>query len=198
MGSTTVPVEVQTFGSAPDELLDLLAARIPATVPVLRRLQFARFKSISTPSSRVVVASDAGFKPDANLAVAYVDLLGGPDTQMWLYSSLEGDSSYDAAVHERILVALVDALVRMRKQVDHPLRYGDSILLGTLHSETRKLLIKHGRVEPRPSGDYDKWLFKVANLPPVSTDLPAGMHWSKATLDDCRLVASRTDIPRPP
>lgn len=76
------------------------------------------------------------------------------------------------------------------------------LVLGTLNSRLRNILIymdEGRRIAPRPTGFYGKWLWSVAGIPAeVGEDLPAGMRWSTATIKDCVLVVSRTDIPRTP
>lgn len=118
---------------------------------------------------------------------------------MFMYSSMEHGAvnEADLPVHEEHVMNVVRELIRLRKEYGGKLVYGNSLLLGSLHSDVRGILLKNNRITARPSGDYDKWLFKMDSLPDPK-DIPEGMHWGKASLEDCRLVASRTDIPRPP
>ncbi|KAI9899940.1 hypothetical protein N3K66_004202 [Trichothecium roseum] len=76
------------------------------------------------------------------------------------------------------------------------------LVLGTLNTRVRDILLGMdggGRIAPRPTGFYDKWLFAVAGMPrDLGEELPPGMRWCAATVDDCALVVSRTHIPRTP
>lgn len=204
MGEYYPPQQVKVFPGVPPELLELLTLHLPTSLTLLRRLQFAAFKDFTKPDARIVFSSDTdGFgdvststKP-RSFAVAYVEFSGGPDAQMFMYSSLEHADKQDGSEHEMHIANVVRELIRLRKEYGGKLVYGNSVLLGSLHSKVRKILVKSGRVTPRPSGDYDKWLFRMESVPePQQT--PEGMQWGKASLEDCRLVASRTDIPRPP
>ncbi|OAQ74238.2 acetyltransferase, GNAT family [Pochonia chlamydosporia 170] len=203
MGAYTPAPKVSVFTTPPEQLLDLLASQLPTSLTLLRRLQFALHRNFTTPDARIIFSSDIGQLQDASttpkyFAVAYAEFSTGPDTQMVMYSSMEqGKVNEDEApIHEEHIMNTVRELVRLRKEYAGKLVYGNSLLLGSLHSDVRAILIKHGRVTPRPSGDYDKWLFRMEDVPEPK-ETPDGMHWEKASLEDCRLVASRTDIPRP-
>ncbi|KAI1498258.1 hypothetical protein F5X99DRAFT_336148 [Biscogniauxia marginata] len=105
-------VRIQVYTSPPAYLSGLLAAQLPRSLPLLRRLQFTRFPGGITPHARVLVAtsstpsslsspppshssssspppSSAPVVSEDHFAAAYVDLSRGPETQVWLYSSLE-------------------------------------------------------------------------------------------------------------
>ncbi|KAG8423371.1 hypothetical protein J3458_000272 [Metarhizium acridum] len=206
MGAYTPDAQVSVFDSPPEELLRLLASQLPASLTLLRRLQFALYRNFTRPDARIIVSSDTGRVGDGPtkpkyFAVAYAEFSTGPDTQMVMYSSMEQGSPTDEElpVHEGHVMNLVRTLVRLRKEYGGKLVYGNSLLVGSLHSDVRNILAKTGRVTTRPSGDYDKWLFRMEHLPePKETLHLAGMRWGTASLEDCRLVASRTDIPRPP
>ncbi|EFY85419.1 acetyltransferase, GNAT family [Metarhizium acridum CQMa 102] len=182
------------------------SSQLPASLTLLRRLQFALYRNFTRPDARIIVSSDTGRVGDGPtkpkyFAVAYAEFSTGPDTQMVMYSSMEQGSPTDEElpVHEGHVMNLVRTLVRLRKEYGGKLVYGNSLLVGSLHSDVRNILAKTGRVTTRPSGDYDKWLFRMEHLPePKETLHLAGMRWGTASLEDCRLVASRTDIPRPP
>ncbi|GAB1310443.1 hypothetical protein MFIFM68171_00653 [Madurella fahalii] len=100
----------------PDPLLSLLHSHLPYSLPVLRRLQFARnFPGGATPHTHVLharysIASSPSSSPSARnsqpqsesqiaqdqdeqaFAAAYVDLSRAPETQCWVYSMLEDGS----------------------------------------------------------------------------------------------------------
>ncbi|POR36251.1 Uncharacterized protein TPAR_03544 [Tolypocladium paradoxum] len=201
-----MPTEAQIFTSVPDALLALLAGRLPTSLTMLHRLQLAARETGSTPNARIIFVSDsASFgdgstKPKAFTAV-YANFSIATETQMFMYSTLEDKSlgdftTDDQSEHEAQLDGVMEVLIRLRTDIDSESLYPTYLLLGSVHSDVRAILEKSGRVRPRPSGNYDKWLFRVEDLPQSEPPLPEGMHWDGATLSDCKLVVSRTDIPR--
>lgn len=196
-------INVQTYTTPPEALLRLLNARLPTSLPLLRRLQFTTFPIGASPETRIVFVSNSGpLEGDAaqtrDFTAAWFDFSSGPDTQMWMYSTLEDPSvtGVDEATYELQLAALVQEISRLNKIYGRELIYPNCLLVGTMHSRVRELLEKTGRVRPRITGNYDKWLFRAEDLPNSEDTLPEGMHWDTATLDDCHMVVSRTDIPR--
>lgn len=192
-----MPLTVNTTADVPGELLDRLKTRLPSSVTVLRRLQFAKYNGAMTPATRII--SVVNSSDTSKFTAAYVDFVRGPDTQMFLYSTLEDETSPDANVDDayreqfQALVGEVDRLVADHGKLPW---YPHGVLLGSLHTRVRRLLEAMNRVEGRPTGYYDKWLFRAEDIPAVDDELPEGMSWDTATLDDCKVVVSRTDIPR--
>lgn len=193
----------QTYTYVPEELLALLKRHLPYSLPLLRRLQFAKYKGGITSESRIIIISQrdslAEVTSEDPFTAVYVDLSGGPETQMWLFSTLEKKDTTSEA--ERLeygeqLQVLVGEVTRLGREYGKETTYPNSLLLGTLHTEVRRLLEGIDRITPRASGFYDKWLFKASDLPSVDTDLPEGMSWDTASLEDCGIVISRTNIPR--
>jgi hypothetical protein len=204
MGTYAPPSQLDVFDSPPEQLLELLASHLPASLTILRRLQFALYRNFSTPDARIIFSSNTGHlgtesPGPQSFAVVYAEFSTGPDTQMVMYSSMEHGKVNDAEMpqHETHIMNVVQELIRLRKAYGGKLVYGNSLLLGSLHSDVRNVLVKNRRITARPTGDYDKWLFNMQHVPEPK-EAPEGMHWGKASLEDCRLVASRTDIPRPP
>lgn len=191
-----------TYNTPPEKLLQLLQDRLPTSLPLLRRLQFTKFPSGTTSHARIVFASESNSLEDVSrtgsFTATWFDLSNGPDTQMWLYSTLEDDTvtGIEESEYERQLTSVVNEIIRLKKEYEKDTYYPGCILLGTLHSRVRQLLERSGRVQPRVTGNYDKWLFRLENLPVAEVPLPEGMFWDTATLEDCHLVVSRTDIPR--
>lgn len=200
-----MPGETQVFTSVPDALLALLTERLPTSLTILRRLQLAIRETGSTPNARILFVSDSGSLEDGaanpkSFTVVYANYSVATETQMFMYSTLEdrsqGAVSDDRPEHEAQLDGVVEALVRLRTELDPESIRPSCLLLGSVHSDVRAILERSGRVRPRPSGNYDKWLFRVEDLPRSEPPLPEGMHWDGATLSDCKLVVSRTDVPR--
>lgn len=193
-----------TYTAIPANLLHLLSDELPFSLPLLRRLQSTSFKNGFSPTARTIVVAEDDFDETPNFprrfTAAYIDVGRGRDTQMWLYSTLENtrnaNDAQAAKVCEEQLTLLINETIKVGKEYGGPLSWPDSVLLGTLHSSVREIMMKTGRVEPRPTGLYDKWLFKVETIPHKGDDLPDGMHWSTANVADCKVVISRTDIPR--
>lgn len=88
----------------PDALLARLQSHLPYSLPVLRRLQFARnFPGGSTPHTHVLYATtittstphladkqeNGEVDEKRPFAAAYVDLSREPETEVWLYSTAE-------------------------------------------------------------------------------------------------------------
>jgi hypothetical protein len=192
-----MPSTVTTTSNVPYELLDRLKARLPSSVTVLRRLQFAKYNGATTPATRII--SIINSSDTSKFTAAFVDFVRGPDTQMFIYSTLEDEPSTDSAVNDaykeqfQALVGEVDRLVADHGELPW---YPHGVLLGSLHTRVRRLLETMDRVEGRPTGYYDKWLFRAEDIPAIEEELPEGMSWDTATLDDCKVVVSRTDIPR--
>ncbi|PHH84260.1 hypothetical protein CDD83_2237 [Cordyceps sp. RAO-2017] len=196
--------KASVFTSPPAQLMGLLAERLPSSLTILRRLQFALRDESSPQHARIIVGSDRGAlgpgpTEPRSYTVAYADFSAGPDAQTVLYSTLEdGQAVGDGgrSEHEQQLACVVDELVRLRSEHGRGWRPPPRLLLGSLHADVRAILERTGRLQGRSSGIYDKWLFKVRDLPPAEERLPDGMYWGRATFADCRTVVARTDIPR--
>ncbi|KAL7809573.1 hypothetical protein V8C26DRAFT_411584 [Trichoderma gracile] len=202
-----MPGQIASFNSVPEWLVELLAAELPYSLPLLRRLQSTKFKHGTSPHARVVFVHDTDSPLDEHhefksYTAAYLDF-SRQETQMYIYSTLEHrrnkDDESNLHRYEQQLARLVSEVVRLRKEYGHKLLFTgpDRILVGSLHSKVRSILEKFdGVVEPRPTGVYDKWLMRRDELPCLDESLPSGMHWDSASLDDCQIIVSRTDIPR--
>jgi hypothetical protein len=194
-------MQVETFTNFPEHLETLLKAHVPQSLPLLRRLQFAKYKGGQTADSRIVLVSDEandGSVQDLKFTVAYLDFSGGPETQMWLYSTLEDHDGRGArdAVYRAQLEALTHEILRLGEEYGKSTVYPEGLLLGSINTHVRRILEDMRRIRGRPTGFYDKWLFQATDLPKLSEDLPDGMSWDVATLEDCEIVVARTDIPR--
>lgn len=188
---------VSTYVDVPDDVESMLGAHTPYSLPLLRRLQHAKHIQPS-PQARTILVSH----PDGSLTAAWVDFAGGPDTQMWLYSTLDDESEtvpidhYTATHYTAQLEELTMEILRLGAQYGKSSHYPGALLLGSLTTPVRRLLEKMNRVQSRPSGYYDKWLFRPENLPTQDDGLPPGMRWDEANLSDCQIVVARTNLPR--
>ncbi|KAL7805287.1 hypothetical protein V8C44DRAFT_341027 [Trichoderma aethiopicum] len=198
--------QVASFDSVPEWLVELLAAELPYSLPLLRRLQSTKFKHGTSPHARVVFVHDTDSPLEQHhefkrYTAAYLDF-SRQETQMYIYSTLEHrrnkDDESNLHLYEQQLEHLVSEVVRLRREYGQTLLFTDPdrILVGSLHSRVRSILEKFGVVEPRPTGVYDKWLIRRDELPSLDESLPSGMYWDSASLEDCQIVVSRTDIPR--
>lgn len=203
---------VTTHARPTPQLLSLLSAHLPRSLPLLRRLQFAAGNPAGTTAhSRVLFA---GSPPDdheaAVFAAAYVDVSRGPETEAWLYSSLESREGHDdGAEADRHVLALLRAVRALRDEYDangdkEKERQKPTVLFGTLGDAVRLRLLNLGVVSTYASV-WDKWVFRIAGLPgqavaAAERNMAAGdvgMGWGAVESgEDARLVMSRTKIPR--
>ncbi|PNP60979.1 hypothetical protein FNYG_14260 [Fusarium nygamai] len=170
---------VKVYTAVPEQLLALLTNQLPYSLPLLRRLQFTKFENGLRETARVILASESQFEEGVDFpkrfTAAYIDVGGGPDTQTWIYSTLEHPDdadTNDTAIYEHQLQKIIEKSVVIAKDYGRPLVYGDAVLVGTLHDSVRDLLSKTGRVQARETGAYDKWLFKYEDLPKDEIALP--------------------------
>ncbi|KAH6691864.1 acetyltransferase [Verticillium dahliae] len=214
----TSSVPAQTFSEVPDGILDLLILHLPYSLSLVRRLQYtAASPTGKTPSARIVVASDsppaeptrhdAGFDVTArHFTVSYFDPSRGPETQTWIYSTLEDAHARDSSVvlaqdetaHcEKQIMAVVSEVKRIAREYDavEPLAFPRQVIVGTLHHAVRAVMRKHD-VSLTHRHDYQKIIFPFDKLPSADAALPAGLSFETTTLEDCHIVKSRTDIPR--
>ncbi|RYP17779.1 hypothetical protein DL765_004357 [Monosporascus sp. GIB2] len=213
--------DVTRYKEVPAPLLALLGRHVPHSLPLLRRLQFTRFPGGITEHARVLWASDVELADDlpdsARFTAGYLDFSRGPETELWLYSSLERDRSPAAeddptAAHaDHPAAAQAEAALREVKRLrDEYYRRGGrggeegergggrpqpTVLIGTLSERLRRALVGRGVAFPYV-GTYDKWLFRTGALPPGVRALPEGMRWDTVRRGDIPLVLSRTHIKR--
>lgn len=197
---------VFTYVDTPAGLLDLLSAHLPFSLPLFRRLQFTKLEGGLAPTSRIVFASDSGKEPRnaasngmMHFSAAYIDPAAGPETQMWVYSTLEDDyvSLEGAEVAKGLVASVVNRARSIGRDYEGDLAYPGGLLVGTLHASVRQAMGEAAiSFSLRSTYGYDKWLFRVDELPDGHFDLPEGMYWSTATRADCEVVISRNDLPR--
>lgn len=209
------PITVQSYTLPPPDLVNLLVAHLPYSLPVLRRLQFAvKFPSFTTPHARILHAfSDT----EKHFAVTYLDLSRAPETECWLYSTLQDFSSSldtanvttnlsesEASLCDDLVLAILGRARLLEPEVPKPRLAGSGrTVLGSLDEAVRLRLLAQGvRMTKTPAVadeiDWEfcgKWLFRVDELP----DMSAAEHtwvWDVVRRGDIPLIQSRTHIPR--
>jgi hypothetical protein len=178
----------------PEQVLRTLTKHLPYSLPTLRRIQLMETTGGSrTPDSHVLSTFDME-APGKDFLVAFLDFSRGPDTEMWLYSSLENPATPgDEVVCEEQVLKLL-ARVREIEAAYHAQRATPGILLiGSLHKRVFQLLKKHELVS-RQTPEHFKFLFTVGNLP-LGRELPDELSYSSVRPSDIPLVLSRTSIP---
>ncbi|XWW97463.1 hypothetical protein V2A60_005445 [Cordyceps javanica] len=206
---------MESFLIPPESLEQLLLAHLPTSLTLLRKVQYLRRKATSGANKfpQILLASDgattigdgsAPLHTPGSFTVAYINTTVAQSTAMYLYSTLQDcqDEPEASAVAEteRQLELILQGLISLRhamQEEDTQTRIPTSVVLGSLHSRIRGLWEATGRISPRPTGLYDKWIFDVDRVPHLDEELPEGMVWGSGSPQDCRVVASRTDIPRP-
>ncbi|KAI2629857.1 hypothetical protein GGR54DRAFT_636040 [Hypoxylon sp. NC1633] len=228
-------LQVATYTSPPEALVDLLRTHhMPHALPLLRRLRFARFPGGITAHARILFAAAApassssgarleDARADTAFAAAYLDLSRGPETQMWLYSSLEqrpglaaattsagtgngniyrdSHGAGEAAAAARCACLVLREVKRQRDanaDKDAAAAAGKpQVLIGTLSEALRLALLSRGLVFSYVSV-YDKWMFRLDSLPdaPRSPLAADNMRWDGFRRADIPLMLARTDIQR--
>ena len=205
--SLKMSVDANLFTSPPDKMLRLLQKRLPHSLILFRKLQYLKRTRSDSPLPEIIFTSNRGTfsetSPDPEaFTVAYMNTSGRASTAMYIYSTIEDgrDDGVGEQEYERQLGVITREAMQLRQtlQRDQGKTVPEAVVLGALNTATRRLLEKSSRIKGRPSGIYDNWILDLEKVPNLGSDLPDGMFWDTATLDDCRIVASRTDIPRPP
>ncbi|KAI5866593.1 hypothetical protein GGS23DRAFT_615149 [Durotheca rogersii] len=192
----------------PPALLARLAARQHA-LPLLRRLRFAaRVAGATTEHARVLYCG-GGFsaateeqeggearagEDGAPFAAAYLDVSRAPETQLWLYASLEDAAPAET---EEAAECAWRVLREVRRQHGAYAAGADgpaAVLAGSLGEALRAALATRGAVFARV-GLYDKWLLRARGLPPPAA-APPGLRWGPVRRRDVPLMLARTSIPR--
>jgi hypothetical protein len=224
-------ITIQDTPNAPEATMTLLKAHVPYSLPILRRFQFSRLRPGSiTSTTHFLVAqysaeslSQSNGSRDTHFAAAWVDLSRSPETEGYIYSTLEdhGHSIDPLAptlaldqAETRRAESLVFALLRhvRRLAAEHPVPRPDypgpyRFILGSVNEVLRqRLLAAHVRIEKTanvsPLGGWEfigKWLFRVDEFPgedKVMKELPRGMRWDMIKSEDVELVKAKTQIRR--
>ncbi|KAI1047499.1 hypothetical protein LB505_009928 [Fusarium chuoi] len=187
---------VQVFTEVPAHLLQLLEARLPQSITLLRRLQFTTFPTGKTDSARIIVASDVPLQERSasntirHFTATYLDPSLGLETNMWLYSTFEDSHGAipasptlspdeDALCRQQIIAVLNEARHQARLYPIQALAHPDHIFIGSLNNAVREVALASGlRFGPTPTYEYDKFIFRIDKLPlPHELQLPSDMVW---------------------
>lgn len=200
------PVVTDTATPVPLDLLTPLRDHLPHSFSVLRRAQFSHRPQGTTPHARFLFASDEhdsdvktnGDKP-RHFAAAYLDLSQYPETQLYLYSTLQDASDgpdEDALLRaagtaedvERALDLVGALLARVRHiaaeaaspdaspayVLPPPGPRREGLMVGGLHEATYRLLRARRGLESSYWNPHDVWLFQTGELPESRLVLPSG------------------------
>jgi hypothetical protein len=178
------------------ELLGVLDKYLPLSLPLLRRLQFIDFAGGKTENSHILASFESDC-PGNCFAVAYLDYSRGPETEMWLFSSIENTrlASEDGQLSEKQLVALFRMAREIEDEFDQPRRTPGTVMLGSVHENVLEALRQNDLVE-RATVPYRKFIFHT-NPQQLDVVLPSeDFTWGSVRQEDLVLVLSRTQIPR--
>ena len=216
------PLVTEITPPVPEIEFGRLRGHLPQSLPLLRRIQFTHFPQGTTEHARYFVARDGdgvidggdrqGQPPPSqpHFAAAYLDLSKGPETEMYLYTTLE-DAKDLAAVPddevERVLDLAVALLQRGKIAAQEVMRSGAfklargaGFLVGGLHQPTYELLCSRRGLTSSYWNPHHAWLFRLERLPALpggSEDGPVPeLRWDVVRRDDVPLIASRTYIPK--
>lgn len=199
----------------PEEDFGRLRDHLPQSLPLLRRLQFTHYPQGYTRHACYLVATDSnGAFVDGgdrqaqspnrqHFAAAYLDLSKGPETEMYLYTTLE-DAEDPAAVPDgevELVLDLAVALLRRAKSgAEGVMRSGAGagFLVGGLHQPTYELLCSRRGLTSSYWNPHHAWLFRLDRLPalPTGAEPGPGLRWDVVQRQDVPLIASRTRIPK--
>ncbi|KAK3341623.1 hypothetical protein B0T25DRAFT_573984 [Lasiosphaeria hispida] len=209
------PITRTTTPTAPAALLAALTPHLPHSLPLLRRLQFAHNIPGGTTATTRVVWARYGDSVGELFAAAYVDLSRGPETECWLYSTMEDAVEGVGAEEVRLaegeegeeeeeLVLEVLRGVRELEEGGEGARFFERgwFMVGSLHEVVRQRLIARGvgvaktrNVAEELEWEFcGKWLFRVEAL--EERGLPQGMGWDVATRADVPVIQGLTSMPR--
>jgi len=178
----------------PELVLQVLTQHLPYSLATLRRLQFMETTGGSKTSNSHVLSTFDTEAPGKDFLVAYLDFSRGPDTEMWLYSSLENAATPgDEAACEEQVLKLLDRVREIEGAFKARRATPGILLIGPLHKRVHQLLEKHSLVK-RQTEEHFKFLFRVRDLP-LGRQLSDGLSWSSVRPSDIPLILSRTSIP---
>ncbi|KAI9720416.1 MAG: hypothetical protein M1812_002922 [Candelaria pacifica] len=190
--------------------LPLLRPLLPATLPLVRRIQFNH----RSPHSHIL----ASFPPSTTTlpqcyTVAFCDRSRAPETEMWVFCSIELFSSsatppyspqfaIEQQQSNECTTQLISLFQELRTLGAPPTTDPDidasEVLIGSLHERTFRLLQNHepGDYIKINHGPYKKYIFNTQTNPPSTKPLPPDFTFAPLRPEHFALVLSRTSIPR--
>jgi len=179
----------------PEALISVLSEHLPGSLPLLRRLQFMNIKGGRTETSHIL----ASFKRDPGrcFVAAYLDYSRGPETEIWIFSSLEkGEHTVEEfTLCEDQIMALFRLCRDIEKNCTFDRETPGIVLVGSLH-ETVLDVLREKKLVQMATGPHYKYIFEESRLP-ACRPLPSGdLSWSTIQPTNIPLVLSRTEIPR--
>lgn len=158
-------------------------------------MHFAGGKTVNS----CILTSFENSSPGNSFVVGYLDYSRGPETEMWLFSSLELNTHHlapvDSQLGEKQLVALFRKAGEIEDDYDQTRSTPGTVLVGSAHKNVLEALRRHNLVE-RASVPYCKFIFYTMS-PPSDIALPSEeFTWGSVRQEDLALVMSRTQIPR--
>jgi hypothetical protein len=147
-----------------------------------------------------ILASFENSSPGNSFVMAYLDYSRGPETEMWLFSSLENTTSHltsedDSQLCERQLVALFRKAGEIEDDFGQPRSTPGTVLVGSAHESVLEVLRRNHLVE-RETIPYCKFVFHT-KFQPADITLPSeDFTWGFVRQEDLALILSRTQIPR--
>ncbi|KAI0535759.1 hypothetical protein GGR58DRAFT_426292 [Xylaria digitata] len=235
---------VTVYTAPPEALVELLArSHLLHALPLIRRLRFAtRFPGGITEHARILWCSRLALEDhlaanqsaegeyqvgkqdevekeavEVPFAAAYLDFSRGPETELWIYSSMErgsrkgtGRGEEGSKDGEEEIACAVSLLREVKRQQDLYFTPGSAqartrefptVLIGNLNEVLRERLAAPGvGMAIVSTGLYDKWIFKVAELPDVALPeiLGDGQRWAWRAVrqEDIPFMLSRGTIDR--
>jgi hypothetical protein len=188
--TSTIEPQVTTFPgtSPPSLLLTALHSHLPYSLNALRRLQFASRVEGGSSSSAYIISVSSPDTP--HFCTAYYDPSRGPETECWVYSTLEDFVPFNTDPESFALIApnlpedevkiCVEQLILLFRRLaaieakftssckEHDLpadtyRQPGAVRIGACHETIRRLLLTEG-VEIRSTGVVPKgkdWEFNA-------------------------------------
>ncbi|TVY84845.1 hypothetical protein LSUE1_G001122 [Lachnellula suecica] len=177
-----------------DLVLETLKQHLPYSLPTLRRIQFMKTTGGRKTSNSHVLSTFDKNSPGKDFLIAYLDFSKGPNSEMWLYSTIENPTTpSNEAVCEQQILKLLARVREIELSYEAPRETEGIVLIASLHLRVFQILQKHSLVRTK-SPEHIKFIFKVNEMP-LGRHLPDGLSWSVVRPDDIPLVLSRTSIP---
>lgn len=184
----------------PESTYSLLVSHLPHSLALLRRIQFMNIPGGKTDNSHILTFIDRVFSEA--FVVAYLDFSRGPETEMWLYSSVER-GSLPSEVEAQCEAQIIQVLKRVGEIEQGYVSKRETpgvVLIGSLHERVLEVTRKWKAVSTvRPLTEpYYKYIFRSEDLP-ERKELGGegeGLKWGRIGRENIPLVLSRTAIPR--